>query len=206
MIHEHCDACGFEGVSFDDRFLLKSLRDQGEFWRSMLEAAGPELRVRPEPLVWSSIEYAAHTARHPRSTRLWRGAGTHRRRTGVSGDLWRPCGLCCLDIRRLDPRRSRCRAGRPGNAACQCRRPGRDRHLGSRSDDRGVQEQRQTVVRACAPRLDPPPQGRGTRIGSDPRSVRGLQSAAQALDSSVGTSSGSGRDPPVVCVPGTTAT
>ena len=61
MIHEHCDACGFEGGSFDDNSLLKSLRDQGDLWRSMLEAAGPELRVRPEPRVWSSIEYAAHT-------------------------------------------------------------------------------------------------------------------------------------------------
>jgi hypothetical protein len=61
VTHEHCDACGFDGASYDDESLLDCLRDQGERWRGLLQAAGPQLRVRPEPEVWSCIEYAAHT-------------------------------------------------------------------------------------------------------------------------------------------------
>lgn len=61
MTHEHCDACGFDGAGYDDESLLGCLRDQGERWRGLLRVAGPELRVRPEPEVWSCIEYAAHT-------------------------------------------------------------------------------------------------------------------------------------------------
>ena len=61
MTHEHCDACGFDGARYDDESLLVSLRDQGDSWRSLLRAAGPQVRVRPEPGVWSCIEYAAHT-------------------------------------------------------------------------------------------------------------------------------------------------
>jgi hypothetical protein len=61
VTHERCDACGFDGSGYDDESLLNSLREQGDRWRSLLDAAGPQLRERPEPLVWSSIEYAAHT-------------------------------------------------------------------------------------------------------------------------------------------------
>ena len=60
-IHEHCDACGFDGATYDDESLLNSLREQGDRWRTLLEAAGPDLRARPGPEVWSAIEYAAHT-------------------------------------------------------------------------------------------------------------------------------------------------
>jgi len=59
--HEHCDACGFDGADYDDESLLESLRALGPRWQVLLEAAGPELRVRPEPEVWSAIEYAAHS-------------------------------------------------------------------------------------------------------------------------------------------------
>ena len=61
MAHEHCDACGFDGGRYDDASLLNSLRAQGVLWKEMLLASGPELRTRPEPEVWSPIEYAAHT-------------------------------------------------------------------------------------------------------------------------------------------------
>ena len=59
--HEICDACGFDGARYDDASLLESLRTLGPRWRALLAAAGPELRVRPEPEVWSAIEYAAHS-------------------------------------------------------------------------------------------------------------------------------------------------
>jgi hypothetical protein len=61
MIHEHCDACGFDGARYDDESVLGSIREQGDRWRDLLAASGPDLRARPAPEVWSSIEYAAHT-------------------------------------------------------------------------------------------------------------------------------------------------
>ena len=59
--HDHCDACGFDGATYEDATLLASLRSLGSEWRVLLESAGPELRLRPAPEVWSAIEYAEHT-------------------------------------------------------------------------------------------------------------------------------------------------
>ena len=61
MAHERCDACGFDGARYDDASLLDALRALGPRWRALLAATGSELRVRPEPEVWSAIEYAAHS-------------------------------------------------------------------------------------------------------------------------------------------------
>jgi len=61
MDHERCAACGFDGSQFDDRDLLDGLRSLGPAWRTLLEASGDELRDRPAPATWSSIEYAAHS-------------------------------------------------------------------------------------------------------------------------------------------------
>ena len=61
MEHERCEACDFDGGRFDDASLLDALRALGPRWRALLAAAGPELRERPEPEVWSAIEYAAHS-------------------------------------------------------------------------------------------------------------------------------------------------
>jgi hypothetical protein len=58
---EHCDACGFDGAYYDDGSLLDALRTQGAYWQALLAMSGSELRVRPQPEVWSAIEYAAHT-------------------------------------------------------------------------------------------------------------------------------------------------
>jgi hypothetical protein len=59
--HERCDDCGFDGSTYDDRALLDALRALGDRWRALLAEAGPELRRRPSPQVWSAIEYAAHS-------------------------------------------------------------------------------------------------------------------------------------------------
>jgi hypothetical protein len=59
--HERCDACGFEGAAYDDASLLEALRGLGPRWRRLLAEAGPALRIRPEPTVWSALEYAAHS-------------------------------------------------------------------------------------------------------------------------------------------------
>jgi hypothetical protein len=61
MEHEQCNACGFDGLRYDDAALLHALRSLGPGWRSLLAEAGPELRARPEPEVWSALEYAAHS-------------------------------------------------------------------------------------------------------------------------------------------------
>ena len=61
MEHERCDACGFDGARYDDASLLHALRILGPRWRSLLSQTGPELRERPEPEVWSALEYAAHS-------------------------------------------------------------------------------------------------------------------------------------------------
>jgi hypothetical protein len=61
MEHERCDACGFDGARYDDGALLAALRALGPVWRALLATSGSELRERPEPAVWSAIEYAAHS-------------------------------------------------------------------------------------------------------------------------------------------------
>jgi hypothetical protein len=61
MEHERCDACDFDGARYDDAALLDALRGLGPRWRSLLSEAGSELRARPEPEVWSALEYAAHS-------------------------------------------------------------------------------------------------------------------------------------------------
>jgi DinB superfamily len=60
-VHEHCDACGFDGATYSDSELLDSLRSLGGRWRQQLAAAGVHLRTRPAPTTWSAIEYAAHS-------------------------------------------------------------------------------------------------------------------------------------------------
>lgn len=61
MEHERCAACGFDGGRHDHDALLEALRVLGQRWRVLLADAGTELRTRPEPDVWSAIEYAAHS-------------------------------------------------------------------------------------------------------------------------------------------------
>jgi S-DNA-T family DNA segregation ATPase FtsK/SpoIIIE len=61
MEPERCDECGFDGSRFDAPALVAELRALGPSWRALIESAGPELRVRPAPKVWSAIEYAAHS-------------------------------------------------------------------------------------------------------------------------------------------------
>ena len=61
MVHEHCEACGFDGARHDDASLVDALRALGPRWRTRIATSGRLLRVRPQPKVWSAIEYAAHS-------------------------------------------------------------------------------------------------------------------------------------------------
>ena len=59
--HETCTACGFDGSAFDSAGLLDALCGLGASWTALLDRTDDLLRVRPEPLTWSAIEYAAHS-------------------------------------------------------------------------------------------------------------------------------------------------
>jgi len=61
VAHQRCAACGFDGDGHDDEALLDALRALGPRWSVLLSTAGSLLRARPEPDVWSAIEYAAHS-------------------------------------------------------------------------------------------------------------------------------------------------
>jgi ubiquinone/menaquinone biosynthesis C-methylase UbiE len=61
VVHERCDQCGFDGARYDDDTLVATIRGLGPQWQALLAEAGAELRARPEPDVWSALEYAAHS-------------------------------------------------------------------------------------------------------------------------------------------------
>ena len=61
MDHEACRACGFDGATYNDLQLLAALRTLGPRWRTLIADAGADLLVRPDPAVWSALEYAAHS-------------------------------------------------------------------------------------------------------------------------------------------------
>jgi hypothetical protein len=60
-VHEECEQCGFDGAAYDASALLAAIRALGPRWRELLDSAGPMLRARPAPEVWSALEYAAHS-------------------------------------------------------------------------------------------------------------------------------------------------
>ena len=61
MTPERCDACGFDGATYDDAALLDAPAIVGAEVADPARGAGPDLRIRPAPEVWSAIEYAAHS-------------------------------------------------------------------------------------------------------------------------------------------------
>jgi len=61
MEHEHCGACGFDGTTYEEDSLLAALRALGPSWHTLIGSSGELLRIRPQPEIWSAIEYAAHS-------------------------------------------------------------------------------------------------------------------------------------------------
>ena len=59
--HERCSQCGFDGSRYNDPELLGAIRTLIPRWQELLDSAGPELHDRPQPEVWSALEYAAHS-------------------------------------------------------------------------------------------------------------------------------------------------
>jgi MOSC domain-containing protein YiiM len=60
---ETCEACRFDGAQYDLRDTLGTLRALGQMWRWAVEGVDPSvLATRPEPSVWSALEYTVHSA------------------------------------------------------------------------------------------------------------------------------------------------
>ena len=59
VLEEPCAECGFEAGRLDVEDVAPLVRDSLPRWRERL--AADDARDRPEPSVWSPVEYAAHT-------------------------------------------------------------------------------------------------------------------------------------------------
>ncbi|MGH2760530.1 MAG: DinB family protein [Actinomycetota bacterium] len=62
MEPERCAECGFDATLLTTADAVAALRSMGRRWRAALKDVPEDrLRQRPEALVWSPLEYAAHT-------------------------------------------------------------------------------------------------------------------------------------------------
>jgi MOSC domain-containing protein YiiM len=60
---ETCEACRFDGAQYDLSDTLGTLRALGQMWRWAVEDVDSSVvATRPEPSVWSALEYAVHSA------------------------------------------------------------------------------------------------------------------------------------------------
>jgi hypothetical protein len=60
VLERACPECGFETTGFDRADLGALIRANASDWATILEAPADELRVRPQPDRWSTLEYAVH--------------------------------------------------------------------------------------------------------------------------------------------------
>jgi hypothetical protein len=58
VLDRPCPECGFDASTFDSRVLGDAVRATVPRWAAAL--ARPDARQRPEPTVWSALEYGAH--------------------------------------------------------------------------------------------------------------------------------------------------
>jgi hypothetical protein len=60
---ERCEQCRFDAAQYDVQDALGTLRAVAPMWRELVDGVPDDvLRARPEPEVWSALEYAAHSA------------------------------------------------------------------------------------------------------------------------------------------------
>ena len=63
MTAETCEACRFDGAQYDLRDTVGTLFSLPHMWRWAVEGVDASvLAARPEPSVWSALEYAVHSA------------------------------------------------------------------------------------------------------------------------------------------------
>lgn len=61
VLHRACDDCGLDTPSVVPEDVAAMVRANAEAWRALLgRRPSAELRERPEPEVWSELEYACH--------------------------------------------------------------------------------------------------------------------------------------------------
>lgn len=58
VLEKKCPDCGFDASHFDARQTADALRDQVARWADVL--ARSDVRIRPQPSVWSPLEYGCH--------------------------------------------------------------------------------------------------------------------------------------------------
>ena len=58
VLEKRCPDCGFDASRFDARQTADALRDQVMLWSNVL--ARGDVRTRPQPDVWSPLEYGCH--------------------------------------------------------------------------------------------------------------------------------------------------
>jgi hypothetical protein len=59
VLERPCPECGFEAAAFPRENVSALLRENAAGWRAMM-AETADARTRPEPQVWSPLEYACH--------------------------------------------------------------------------------------------------------------------------------------------------
>jgi len=60
VLERPCSECGFDAATVDPRAVGSMIRTNARAWVGVLDAADAELRQRPTPDRWSTLEYAAH--------------------------------------------------------------------------------------------------------------------------------------------------
>lgn len=60
VLERACPECGFDASGFDVRDVGGLIRDNTGSWLTTLDAPAGNLRARPRPDRWSTLEYAAH--------------------------------------------------------------------------------------------------------------------------------------------------
>src|SRR5260370_38004117 len=59
VLERPCPECGFEAAAFPRENVSALLRENAAGWHAMM-AETADVRTRPEPQVWSPLEYACH--------------------------------------------------------------------------------------------------------------------------------------------------
>jgi hypothetical protein len=59
VLDQRCPECGFDAASLTGASVPAIVRDAVRRWQSVL--SGADVTERPEPLVWSALEYGCHT-------------------------------------------------------------------------------------------------------------------------------------------------
>jgi DinB superfamily len=60
VLQRPCPECGFDASTVDVRAVGDMVRANAAQWSDLLDAPPAELRARPRPDRWSTLEYAAH--------------------------------------------------------------------------------------------------------------------------------------------------